>query len=154
MKKKIVLIIGVVLVLLGISLAIFGGKTAVPVLTGEKRNELEAFWEVEYGMKGQWFDPENPEKYSSTRYYGNYNGYDVIFDQGITCSQGILTVGREEFKHTYDFRLLAYKDGVLIDLYSAYADGLISGRDIRKIAKIHEQCQVAILGSQWEEYFT
>ena len=108
------------------------------LLTGEKRTELGQTFSMHVD---DWYTEKNPgAKY---RYYGTYEGYDIIFcdaKSNVLHISGIIAIGNRVFLHINTFLLRAYKDGNSIDLKEAYEQGLVSKETIEKVADLHQQC--------------
>ena len=110
---------------------------APALMTAEKKAELEQ----SLSMTGSWYSEENlGAKY---RYYGTYEGYDIIFSEVKLSSyhnSHIISIANKVFLHTSLFLLSARKDGNTIDLKEAYEQGLVSKETIEKVAELHQQC--------------
>ena len=72
------------------------------------------------------------------RYYGTYNGYHIAFlIPPVDLGEKTLTVAECSFYYPSTFYIYAYKDGKLIDLATANAQGIVSKEAIAEAAKIH-----------------
>lgn len=138
MFKKISLFLVLALVITTLSACASSGISK-PVLTKEKKGELENGWydwitSEQYSLK--WYGDEGVTDYG-IRYYGNFSGYDIIFQpSGLTVLDGV-TIGGVQFKGTSSFKLYACKSGYFAELKQLYEESGISTEEISDIAKIH-----------------
>ena len=157
MNKKIILIIGVVLILLGVCLLGVGTHANDDIepqnLTARKRTELEDAWASQTGDLNKLYDPRDPNSYTGFRYYGSYDGYDILFVEADTPAHSVIVIGDAEFEHSYGFQLIAYKDYQFVSLLEAYEEGEISDKSILMIASVHKEFQIAVYGEKWREYY-
>lgn len=118
------------------------------LLTSQKRVQIEAAfgWEF-FGTDVWWFSLENRV---ALRYYGTYNGYDVLFELGVAQAVSTQVIADSTFRNSSSFRLFAHKDGEFFELAELFGDGLVSREDIAKIAQLHNQTQEAIYGEDWD----
>lgn len=139
----------IVFLLVILSLLLCSCGSSSVELSDSKRQEIEAAWNEEFGSgPGMWFDPENIETgYAAPRYYGNYEGYDIIFEKTDLAVISTEAIAGETFEGRSSFILWAYSNGEFIFLKDAYEEGLISANSIKKIAKIHSQYQKDIYGT-------
>lgn len=84
-----------------------------------------------------WWTEENP--LAKVRYYGTYNGYDILFSEGMTSGFMTISVAGSYFGYHSGFQLYVHKDGVRIPLEEAYEQGLISKEDIAQACAYHKQ---------------
>ena len=102
-------------------------------LSDWKREEIERAYEEQFdGAVGIAHGQD-------MRYYGNENGYILIYSRGALSSLHRVQIGPKSFKSGYNFTLFAYKDGVLYDLKDVYEDGLVSLEAIENAWKIHQE---------------
>ncbi len=76
---------------------------------------------------------ENDESY----YYGTYNGYDVIYIQGVLQIMWALKLGDVVFRSNASATMYLHRNGEFIDLKIAYQQGLISDADVKTAWEIH-----------------
>lgn len=107
-------------------------------LSAEKRVELEATLGITaFNTDDQWYGNKGPCDY---RYYGTYEGYDVVFQQTWQAAVTTKTIAGQAFTHGSSFILYAHKDGNLLMLSDVYEDGLISKESIAAAREYHNQC--------------
>ena len=101
---------------------------------------LSDWMKVEIGQayEKQFNGAEGIEHSKDMRYYGNENGYILLYSRGALPSVHRVQIGSKSFKSGYSFTLFAYKDGVLYDLKDVYEDGLISLEAVENALKIHQ----------------
>ena len=107
------------------------------LLTSEKRIAIEqAFgWDYLY-TDDLWYS----KSHGGLRYYGSDNGYDILFQNGMTMAEEIQAIAGQAFGHVNGFILYAHKDGELIPLKDAYNTGLVSKEAIKLAREYHNQC--------------
>ncbi len=69
-------------------------------------------------------------------YYGTYNGYDAVAVKG-QLSGLSMRLGDEYFYESSSCVIYLHRDGKFIFLEDAYRNGLISDRNLRKVAQAH-----------------
>ena len=84
-----------------------------------------------------WWSEDNP--LGKVRYYGTYNGYDILLSEGMTYGFMTISVAESYFNYHSGFELYAHKDGTRIPLQEAYEQGLISAEDIAQACTYHKQ---------------
>ena len=110
-------------------------------LSAEKRVELEATLGITaFNTDDQWYGNIGPCDY---RYYGTYEGYDVVFQQTWQAAVTTKTIAGQAFTHGSSFILYAHKDGNLLMLSDVYEDGLISKESIVAAREYHNQCTLS-----------
>ena len=72
------------------------------------------------------------------RYYGNYNGYEILFVSTPLCVDTTIGISECSFTYCNYFNLYAYKDGVFHKLENAYEANMINSNDVYKIAEMHD----------------
>ena len=100
-------------------------------MTPEKQEELDF-------DPDSWWSEDNP--LAKVRYYGTYNGYDILLSEGMTNGFMTISVAESYFNYHCGFELYAHKDGTRIPLKEAYEQGLVSKETIEKVAELHQQC--------------
>ena len=123
----------------------------LPAITPELKQEIE----TAFTQKGM--EPIEWEEYMSRdiipahetiRYYGTYDGWSVFFavwGLGLAVSMET-SVGGIFFEVGDGLDIWAYKDGELLKLDKAYEQGYIDVEDLKKIADLHIQRELA-----WEQ---
>lgn len=137
MRKFIALIL---VALLSVSL-LAACSPSFPELSDSKAQEISDKLQSEYpqGLVA-WSEPKKDDR-GTLRYYGTYEGYDILF----YCGSGMLaaisgkTIGKSSFSHPQSFSLLAYKDGEFRSLEEIYDEGLISDESVAKAADTHRE---------------
>ncbi len=89
------------------------------------------------------------------RYYGTYNGYDIVISplNGFTLTSGRIIIADYSFEYRYAFLLFAYKDGVAVPLGKVYNDDLLSDEQLGKIYQCYERYNQEIYTRKaWEEH--
>ena len=73
------------------------------------------------------------------RYYGNYDGYDIVFFKNRTPVQIEAGLQIEEYLFEYGtpFSIIGHKDGVTYGLEELYENGKISKESLGKIYQCH-----------------
>lgn len=96
-----------------------------------KIQELQRAWFAKHGTI-----PSFSEK-GVLRYYGRFDGYDIVFEYGMLTAISSETIAGYEFKNSNSFMLYAIKDGEFHTLRNVYTNGLISKQSVEQIWKIH-----------------
>ncbi len=110
---------------------------AADMLTEEKIQEIEQAWLASMGELPQWYIDLQGRPAAGIRYYGTYNGFDILFKGTAVGADTTKTIGGVSFTYSNSFVLYAYADGVFYELEEAYADGLISQESLKAAADIH-----------------
>ena len=144
-KKKLLIILCAVLVCVvtAVTILLFSNKYEAPFWV---RQEIEENWEAVTGTPFErWLDP-TPGSDGGMRYYGMYNGYYILFDgMGLRLDHyTAIYIGNEIIADGSGFGIYAYKDGVFTNLKDAYDMGLLSDRQIAKIAETHRKADKEI----------
>lgn len=71
------------------------------------------------------------------RYYGQYNGYYVLFESTQACADMPVAVGKYVFHHFMSHVIWVIGEGAKLDLPDAYRKGLITDADLDDIYRIH-----------------
>ena len=113
------------------------------LLTAEDRMQIEESLENEgyFCNDSLWYTEGCPVSFY--RYYGTDNGYDIIFfssGSGMTVAQS-MEIDGVYFNHSMPFNLFAYKDGALLNLEDAYAEGLISREALEQAGQYQAACE-------------
>lgn len=93
--------------------------------------KLQRAWFAKHGTV-----PSFSEK-GILRYYGRFDGYDIVFEYGMLTAISSETIAGYKFENPNSFMLYAIKDGEFYILKNVYADGLIYEKSIEQIWKIH-----------------
>ena len=96
-----------------------------------KIQKLQRAWFAKHGTV-----PSFSEK-GVLRYYGRFDGYDIVFEYGMLTAISSETIAGYKFENSNTFMLYAIKDGEFHILRNVYADGLIGKESIKQIWKIH-----------------
>lgn len=111
------------------------------VLTEKMKHQIEqTLAKEDCPIVGDWYSEENND---GVRYYGTYNGYDILFGHGelsLTAFYAVSAAGIA-FRNPHSFQLLAHKDGQLYSLQSLYELGMLTREDIEKMHDIHVEYQ-------------
>ena len=84
--------------------------------------------------------PTTPAGYPAHyKHYGEDNGYDILFSPTLFFRGEIQVIAGEAFGYYETFVLQAYKDGEMILLADAYAQGLVSKEAIAAARTYHNQ---------------
>lgn len=110
-------------------------------LSEEKKTEIQnAYFEKTGYQLGNWYDPKNPETHLGTdRYYGSYEGYEIIFCPGVAEMLTTIKIADMEFRYGSAFVIYAYQNGVFQKLEDVYESGKITTDSIKKIFQIHKE---------------
>jgi len=75
------------------------------------------------------------------RYYGKYNGYYVFLtsDESEFSGPNCMTIDNIKFTHENFFRIIAYNNQELSEIYYLYEDGILTKKQIKKIYDIHRE---------------
>jgi hypothetical protein len=124
-------------------------ETTDPVDTfATKEEEIRKAW----GDMGEWYDVNDPATtYNHWRYYGEYEGYDILFQATPAETIEIKTIAGQNLVHGCYFHIYAYRNGHFIKLEDAYAKGKLSAESICDIAVIHMQHEEEIYGGDYVE---
>lgn len=117
------------------STAVLG--VTVEQLTAAKMEEIAAAWLANMGHRPGWYTEGNGQPVDGLRYYGTYNGYDILFERTQLTCVTTKEIGGISFTCPQSFVLYAYSDGVFYDLEEAFDKGLISQENLQEAAKIH-----------------
>ena len=113
-----------------------------------KEEEIRKAW----GDMGPWYDFNDPDtKYNDWRYYGELEGYDIMFQSLPLDMIETKTVAGQNFVHGSMFQIYAYRNGSFTKLEDAYSKGMLSAESICDIAVIHMQHEEEIHGSDYME---
>lgn len=105
-----------------------------------KKLEIENAWLQVNGRElGAWYSEEDGKAIDGIRYYGSYDGLDILFESGQLTAVTSQKIGDATFSHSSSFRLLAYQNGTFYDLKDAYEDGKVSDETLELLASLHLQ---------------
>lgn len=107
------------------------------LLTVEKMQEIETAWLAANNSQMIWYSEALGAPADGIRYYGNYNGYDILFEP---TNQEVITkveIAGVSFCHNNSFALYVYRDGTFVNISDAFANGLITEEDLTEAAKLH-----------------
>jgi hypothetical protein len=71
--------------------------------------------------------------------YGQFNGYSVRFERGMSCVESRIDVAGYTFRYTSSFSIIAEKNGAKCTLEDAFKNGYLAEEDIAEINRIHRQ---------------
>lgn len=100
-------------------------------LSAEVKAEMEAAWLKQNGRELPWNGEDG--------YYGVYNGAVVYLESGPLTAVTEKEVAGETFVWPRSFVIYVYKDGEFYDLETAYENGLLTKKNIKSIAKRHDE---------------
>jgi len=129
MFKKISLFFVLVLVIGALSAC----AGSVPELSEEKKAEIEDTWYAQY--EWTWYDNGG-----RCRYYGTYEGYDLIFHQMgdiLLDVVGTKVIAGIEFYCGNSFNFYGHRDGKIYEVAELYESGALSKESIAAAAEIH-----------------
>ena len=132
--KRVLLILCVLALLLSGCAFAAADSDALPIAT---RNQIKRAMSAKMNTDYSGYVDEDPRYVCGMRYYGTYNGYAVLFEEGGLTMMSSIRIGNEVFEHSSSFNLLAFRDGKFQSLKDVYEAGDISDRDIVKISNIH-----------------
>ena len=98
--------------------------------------EMKKSWYELYGKTLKWIPEENIYD-GIGYYYGTYNGYVIMFCNGVLDWEVTVKIGKESFWNGCDFEIYAYKNGSFDSLEQVYENGYLGDEDIAKIAAYH-----------------
>lgn len=101
-------------------------------LSAEVQAEMEAAWLKQNGRELPW-NGENG-------YYGTYDSAVVYLDVGLLPAVTEKVIAGESFVWPRTFEIRVYKDGEFYKLETAYEKGILTKKDIKSIAKRHDEC--------------
>ena len=137
-KKNVARLLSILLALLLMSAALSGCAlfSASDVPIEELLPAIKAEYLKGYGEYGEDVDV------GSVRYYGRYNGVDVVmvcanWEFHFPATHDVMIAGYA-FNMDYQSHIDAWKDGKLIDLQAAYDQQLLTRVQIAEIADIHK----------------
>lgn len=105
-----------------------------------RKKEIEKSWLNKEDSELIWYTEDDPDTANSgMRYYGTYNGYDILYCPVSFMQPGYVVIGDELFLGRSDFRLYGYQDGTFRALAYLYRDGLIIDEQITEIAETHRE---------------
>ncbi len=103
-------------------------------LPEDVRAEVEAAYVKHFGLRSF---PDWLETGGDIHYYGIYNGCVVFYHSSDLTAVESRDIGGYVFSNGNRFTLMAYKDGELLDLEDAYAEGWMTKEEIGKIHQKH-----------------
>ena len=106
---------------------------SVPELSAEKKAEIENAWYAQY--EWTWYDNGG-----RCRYYGTYEGYDLIFHQMgdiLLDVVGTKVIAGIEFYCGNSFNFYGHRDGKIYEVAELYESGALSKESIAAAAEIH-----------------
>lgn len=133
MKRMLLILCVLALLLSGCASTATDGDT----LSNKTRNQIKKAMSAEMNTDYSGYVDEDPRYVCGMRYYGTYNGYTVLLEEGGLCVMSYISIGNEVFEHSSSFNLLAFRDGKFHSLKDVYEAGRISDTDIAKISNIH-----------------
>lgn len=134
--RKLCSLISALLLLAGLLAACSGHN--LPSLSESKKQKIDEAWNAKYNAHIQWNDPV-PRATDGMRYYGTYDGYDILYLSGQELWASGIQIGNNSFCSLTDFVLYAHKDGEIRRLSGVYNDGLIGDESIAKVGKVHQE---------------
>ena len=109
---------------------------AVTDVKALEKEVTAALWKHQYLPEGTGI--------GAFRYYGTDNGYHIVFfTPPAVLGEKTIVVADSSFNYHETFYLIAYKNGKVIDLETANAQGIVSKEAIAKAAELHELGQNA-----------
>ena len=105
-----------------------------PALQDGIKDEMNDAYMKNYGVR--IFD-DSESLNNDARYYGNYNGYEIIFLPSPLCAVTEIEIAGCHFSYSSVFNIFAYKDGSFHKLENAYESEWLSEEDILEIARVH-----------------
>ena len=110
----------------------------LPTLAEEKKQKIETAWLSEH-ESFPCFDDSTTGQTEGLRYYGTYQGYDILFYDGFSIldEAGAVQVGCLSFRHGYKFCLYAFQNGVFYDLSEIYDTNLFNDTALLLVAQAH-----------------
>ena len=130
-KKVLIPVLAVALIALIVVLCL-PDKKDVP-LTEEQKDRISQDWLANSAW--HWTDEEGN---GYCRYYGEFEGYDIVFRYYSSLEPLEVVIADQVFSHNYEFNLIAYKDDTLTELSDLYKAGSISKESVAAIAAVHQ----------------
>ena len=119
----------------------------LPSISLQLKEEINTALHEQYGKDIKSIRWEDNGYYNANiRYYGTYDGYSILFQEGALPAVESKDIAGYVFEHYMYFSLHAYADGVFIDLKEAYQEGLVDSSDIAVVAKLHKECNDIVFG--------
>lgn len=143
MFKKISVFLVLVLVVTTLS-ACASAKHGTTELTDEKKKEIERAWLIQNEKLWTWCHIPYGSRPTGNGglYYGNYNGYDMLYynDKPGSLGRGFrYEIAGEVFAKDAHFQLLAYRNGKFYDVEELYKKGRVSRKTIAAMAETHKK---------------
>jgi len=107
-------------------------------LTAEMRKEIKEALSSKEKVDHTGHTEADEQFVCGMRYYGTYNGYVILLDEGDYTWKS-LKIGETEFRYRSPFQLYAYRDGKLYSLRTVYEDGKVTDGQIAQILKKHTE---------------
>ena len=114
----------------------------LPIISDNLRSKINKALK-EYDDMMSFFNTEDTwgtaEKFERIRYYGTFEGYDIVFydmDAQIAVT-GSVKVGDYIFSYRKRFAIVGHKGGVVYDLVELYNKGEISAESVAKMYQYH-----------------
>lgn len=119
----------------------------------DREAEIRAAWfEKEQHEMGTWYDPDDETtKHSQWRHYGRFDGYEILFCEGMTEAEEHKVIAGQCFPHNCGFTLYAYRDGEFAELEDVFKAGKLGAHAVWDIARCHYEYQVEIYGDEFVE---
>lgn len=139
MKRKIELILIFVLAAAIVAVSCLGpGSEPVTYVPQKMPDELAAEIEKAWYLKEyEHIDLDD----SFYRYYGTYGDCVVYFESGPQGESETKWIAWRKFTYRYSFEIRVYCNGEFSTLEEAYADGLLSRKQVSLIADCHKQAE-------------
>ena len=108
---------------------------SVPHFEDSVKNEIDAAYFEKTGVS--LFSPSDSLS-REVRYYGSFNGYEILFVSTPMCAVTTIEISGCSFTYCNYFNLYAYKDGFFHKLVNVYESNMISSEDVYRIAELHD----------------
>lgn len=132
----------VILLLVALLCTITACQSEKKTLSADEQQEISDAWLAQKGIALDW-SAKDICGVMNVRFYGEYNGYAVIFAESWECICGAMhkqKVADFVFSDSQPFELAVYKNGTLSSLQEAYDNGWLTSDDISCIYEQHNAC--------------
>lgn len=125
------------------------GDQSMNLLTAARVGEIENAWYLATSAPlGDWCEQGDNNYTDGVRYYGTYDGYDILFrptgDDAITQ----LEVEDVTFEHRRGFEIYAYRDGSFTPIKELASQGKLTGGTLTELLTLHRSYEGRAAGTQ------
>ena len=119
-------------------------------LSVELKAEIGEAWHSQFAQELLWNEGDDYKR-GYARYYGTHKGMVILFIESDTniAATGSITVAGQEMIWGYEFDIYVYVNETICTLSQAYSRELLSDKDVKQIAAIHDYYVIQKYGKKW-----